>query len=123
MKQFKAAGHMVIFIIRVRDYQCQQYGLGCTHAHIFVLLSRYAVGVLDKASGVMRYAEAGTGNIVRMEPRARGVNYAPTGARTEQEDDRQARILQNKKCAKQQSMPLSGSFFAVSSTHFRSVKR
>lgn len=73
------------------------------HTHLS-LLSRYAVGVLDKASGVMRYAEAGTGNIVRMEPRARGVNYGPTGARTEHEDDRQARVLQNKKCAKHSSI-------------------
>ena len=69
-------------------------------AHVCALLSRYAVGVLDKASGVMRYAEVGTGNIVRMEPRARGVNYGPTGAITEHVDDRQARILQNKKCVR-----------------------
>ena len=56
--------------------------------------------MLDKRTGVLRYAEVGTGSIVRMEPRARGVNYGPTGALTEQQDDIQARILQNKRCVR-----------------------
>ncbi len=64
-----------------------------------VCWSRYAVGVLDKQTGLLRYAEVGSGSIVRMEPRARGVNYGPTGTVTEQDGDIQARILQNKRCA------------------------
>ncbi|CAL8464180.1 g3715 [Coccomyxa elongata] len=58
---------------------------------------KYAVGVLDKQTGVLSYAEVGSGSIVRMESRARGVNYGPTGTVTEQDGDIQARILQNKR--------------------------
>ena len=57
---------------------------------------RYAVGVLDKSEGVMRYAEIG--GIVRMEPRVRGVPYGPSGATTVQETDAAARHAQNQRC-------------------------
>lgn len=60
---------------------------------------RYAVGVLDKETGVMRYAEVGTGSIIRMEPRARGVDYGAHRGAAAQEDDLAARILANKRWA------------------------
>lgn len=55
------------------------------------------MGVLDKRTGELRYAEVCGGGIVRMEPRARGVNYGPTGITTEQATTVQDRILQNKR--------------------------
>ena len=63
------------------------------------VVHRYAVGVLDKRQGVMRYAEVGAGAVVRMEPRARGVNYGPSGAVTGVEDTAQARLDQNRRSA------------------------
>ncbi len=62
------------------------------------LLCRYAVGLLDKRSGVMKYAEVNGGSIVRMEPRAAGTNYGPTGHKTELEETAQARRAHNERC-------------------------
>jgi hypothetical protein len=59
--------------------------------------SRFALGVLDKRTRQLRYAEVGSGSIIRMEPRSRGVNYGPTGTITEQAETAEARILQNKR--------------------------
>ncbi|CAL5226977.1 g9863 [Coccomyxa viridis] len=58
---------------------------------------RYAMGLLDKRSGVMKYAEVNGGSIVRMEPRAAGTNYGPTGHKTELEETAQARKAHNER--------------------------
>ena len=55
------------------------------------------MGLLDKRSGVIKYAEINGGNIVRMEPRARGTNYGPTGHKTELDATAQARRAQNER--------------------------
>ena len=65
-------------------------------------MHRYAVGLLDKRTGEVRYAEVNGGHIIRMEPRARGTNYGPTGHKTELEETPQARRAQNERY-----MPLS----------------
>ena len=41
---------------------------------------RYAVGMLDKATGKMQAMSAEAGRIIRMEPRCPGVDYEDTGA-------------------------------------------
>ena len=41
---------------------------------------RYAVGMLDKATGQMQTMNAEAGRIIRMEPRCPGVDYEDTGA-------------------------------------------
>ena len=53
----------------------------------------------------MRYAEVGAGGIVRMEPRARGLDYGPSNVTTGVEDALQARLDQNKRCAQHMRMP------------------
>ena len=60
-------------------------------------MHRYAVGLLDKRTGEVRYAEVNGGHIIRMEPRARGTNYGPTGHKTELEETAQARRAQNER--------------------------
>ena len=68
-------------------------------------MHRYVVGLLDKRTGEVRYAEVNGGHIIRMEPRARGTNYGPTGHKTELEETAQARRAQNERY-----MPLYYSF-------------
>lgn len=41
---------------------------------------RYAIGMLDKATGQMQAMNAEAGRIIRMEPRCPGVDYEDTGA-------------------------------------------
>lgn len=48
----------------------------------------------------MKYAEVSSGNIIRMEPRARGTNYGPTGHTTGLEETREARRAQNERFAR-----------------------
>lgn len=40
---------------------------------------RYAIGVLDQGTGKLRYAEVQAGQIVRVEPQARCIQYGATG--------------------------------------------
>lgn len=59
---------------------------------------RYAVGVLDKATGVLKYAEIEAGQILRMEPRATCVNYEATDAGASASAlDREKQIAQNRR--------------------------
>ena len=46
----------------------------------------------------MKYAEVNGGSIIRMEPRALGTNYGPTGQKTELEATAQARRAHNERC-------------------------
>lgn len=50
--------------------------------------SRYALGILDRKSGILRYSEVEGGQIIRIEPRAHSLNYTATksGIVTEPED-------------------------------------
>lgn len=41
---------------------------------------RYAIGMLNKATGQMQAMNAEAGRIIRMEPRCPGVDYEDTGA-------------------------------------------
>lgn len=43
-------------------------------------LCRYAVGLLDQRTKVMRYAEIQAGQILRVEPRSRSIQYDATEA-------------------------------------------
>ena len=43
-------------------------------------MHRYAVGMLDKATGQMQAMNTEAGRIIRMEPRCPGVVYEDTGA-------------------------------------------
>ena len=52
----------------------------------------------------MKYMEVSGGGIIRMVPRARGINYGPTGHTTELEQTAQARRAQNEKCALVQAL-------------------
>ena len=54
----------------------------------------------------MKYMEVNGGSIIRMEPRARGTNYGPTGHTTELEDTAQARRAQNERSAPVQARRL-----------------
>lgn len=63
------------------------------------VLSRYAVGVLEREAAVLRYSEAEGGRVLRMEPRARGLDYGPTALGSNVELDRELRLANNKKCA------------------------
>ena len=59
---------------------------------------RYAVGVLNKATGTLKYTEVESGRILRMEPRARAINYAATGAgAVEEKQDREKLVQQNRR--------------------------
>ena len=61
----------------------------------------YALGVLDKRAGVLRLAPAAGAGLVRLEPRVRGYDYgAAPGAAPAAALDREARIEQNKRCAR-----------------------
>ena len=48
--------------------------------HRHLCCDRYAVGLLDKATGKMQAMDAEAGRIIRMEPRCSGVEYEDTGA-------------------------------------------
>lgn len=64
------------------------------------MVCSYALGVLDKRTGVMRLAPVAGAGLVRLEPRVRGYSYGPTAsAQPAQALDRAGRINQNRQCA------------------------
>ena len=76
--------------------------------HLLLCLTcRYAVGLLDKRTGVMKYMEVSGGSIIRMEPHARGTNYGPSGHTTELEETAQARRAQNERSALAQALQVT----------------
>ncbi|KAK9810198.1 hypothetical protein WJX72_006510 [[Myrmecia] bisecta] len=59
---------------------------------------RYAMGILDKASGVMKYTEIQAGRIIRMEPQTHGIDYrASQDGAAKEEQDRESRMVNNKR--------------------------
>ena len=59
---------------------------------------RYAIGVLDKASGTLKYAEIQAGQVLRVEPRAKSIQYEPTEAGASQSAlDREKQMAQNRR--------------------------
>ncbi len=65
-----------------------------------MVVCSYALGVLDKRTGVMRLAPVAGAGLVRLEPRVRGYSYGPTAsAQPAQALDRAGRINQNRQCA------------------------
>ncbi|KAL3159889.1 hypothetical protein ABBQ38_010286 [Trebouxia sp. C0009 RCD-2024] len=63
---------------------------------------RYAIGMLDKATGKMQAMSAEAGRIIRMEPRCPGVNYEDTGAGVRSEPlDAETRMKEYKRLIEQ----------------------
>ncbi len=62
------------------------------------MLRRYAVGVLDRARGTLKYTEVQAGQVIRVEPRARSIDYQASGAGAAEADlDREKAIAQNRR--------------------------
>ena len=64
-----------------------------------LILHRYAIGKLDKATGRMQTMDAEAGRIIRMEPRCFDVDYEDTGAGVRSEPlDVETRMKEYKRC-------------------------
>ena len=59
---------------------------------------RYAVGSIEEGSAVLRYSEVAGERVLRMEPRARGVDYGSVATGANAAMDREMRLAHNKKC-------------------------
>ena len=54
---------------------------------------------------MLQYGEVAGGRMLRMEPRARGVDYGPAAAGPNAEMDRETRLANNKKCVCECRLP------------------
>ncbi|KAL0052362.1 hypothetical protein WJX82_000885 [Trebouxia sp. C0006] len=78
--------------------------VGRTHGGEYAghLPCRYAIGVLDKATGKMKAMDAEAGRIIRMEPRCPDVKYEDTGAGVRSEPlDAETRMKEYKRLVEQ----------------------
>ena len=59
---------------------------------------RYAIGVRQKGSTILKYAEIQSGQILRVEPQARSISYEATdNGASEEALDREKLIAQNRR--------------------------
>lgn len=58
---------------------------------------RNAIGIFDRKAAVLNYTEVEGGRVLRMEPRARGLDYGPTAGGGNVEIDRALRLANNKR--------------------------